>query len=230
MEVQTVARKRGKSQQEYAEIKAVVMHGIYLLCGIIISRGALMGDLSPFGASYVSAVPKKQLLWALSGTALGYIALSPQTSFRYIAIIIAIGCMRWMISDIKKIAQSRIFACIAAFVPVFVTGLVLSFSSTSTTMITHTLIEACLAGTAAFFLKQTTEMYYSKRTIKTFSQQEMASLVMTGCILILSLSSLAIENVSMGRILAVLIILLCARYGSVTGGSISGIATGSIFS
>ncbi len=230
MEAQTTGKALRKSKDEYTEIKAMVMHGIYLLCGIIISRGALMGDLSPFGASYVSAVPKKQLLWALSGTALGYIALNPQNSFRYIAIIIAIGCMRWMISDIKKVAQSRMFACVSAFVPVLVTGVVLSFTSSSPTMLTHTLIEACLAGTGAFFLKQTTEMYYSKRTIKTFSQQEMASLVMTGCILILSLGSLAVENISVGRIFAVMIILFCARYGSVTGGSVSGIATGSIFS
>lgn len=218
------------SKEDYAAIKSVVIHGIYFLCGVIISRGALMGELSPFGASFAAAVPKRQLVWAIAGTSLGYIALNPRNSFRYIAIVLAIGVLRWMLSDIKKIAQSRLFACLAAFIPVLVTGIVLFFTTSSTTQITQTVIEACLAGTAAFFLKQTTEMYYSKRTFKSFSQQEVASLVMTGCILILSLGSIAVENVSLGRILAVMIILFCARYGNITGGSISGIATGSIFS
>lgn len=232
MEAQTTAKANYKrnSRDDYRAIKSLVMHGIYFLCGIIISRGALMGELAPFGASYTAAVPRKQLLWVISGTALGYILLNPRNSFRYIAIVAAIGFVRWMMSDIRKISQSRLFACLAAFIPVLATGVVLSFTSSSTTQITQSLIEACLAGAAAFFLKQTTEMYYSKRAVKSFSQQEMASLVMTGCILILSLGSLTIENVSIGRIAAVLIILFCARYGSVTGGSVSGIATGSIFS
>ncbi len=218
------------AKDDYAAVKAVVMHGIYFLCGIIISRGALMGELSPFGASYTAAVPKKQLVWAVAGTSLGYITLNPRNSFRYMAIVIAIGVLRWMLSDIKKIAQSRLFSCLAAFIPVLLTGVILSFTTSSTTQITQTVIESCLAGAAAFFLKQTTEMYYSRRTFKSFSQQEIASLVMTGCILILSLGSIAVENVSIGRIFAVMIILFCARYGNVTGGSISGIATGSIFS
>lgn len=232
MEAQTTAKGnyRRKTKEEYTAVKSIIMHGIYFLCGVIISRGALMGELAPFGASYTAAVPKKQLLWAMSGTALGYIVLNPRNSFRYIAIVAAIAFMRWMMSDIKKIAQSRLFACLAAFIPVAVTGVVLSFTSSSNTLVTQTLIEACLAGAAAFFLKETTEMYYSKRTLKTFSQQEMASLVMTGCILVLSLGSISIDKVSLGRIAAVMIILFCARYGSVTGGSISGIATGSIFS
>lgn len=232
MEAHTTAKVSSprRSGEDLKAVKSLMMHGIYFLCGFIITRGALMGELAPFGASYTAAVPKKQLVWAMSGTVLGYIVLNPRNSFRYIAIVAAIGCMRWMLNDIKKISQSRLFACLAAFIPVAVTGAVLSFTSSSTTQLTQTIIEACLAGAAAFFLKQTTEMYYSKRTIKTFSQQEMASLVMTGCIMILSLGSISIENVSIGRIAAVLIILLCSRYGSVTGGSISGIATGSVFS
>ncbi len=236
MEVQTStkANSRGrincKSKSDYRAAKNLMMHGLYFLCGMVICRGTLMGELAPFGASYTASVPKKHMLWAIAGTALGYIILTPSNSFRYLAVVGAIGCMRWMLSDIKKISQSRLFACLLAFITVLVTGLVLSFAQSSTTAVTYTVIEACLAGAAAFFLKLSTDMYYSKRTLKSFSQQEMASLVMTGCILILSLGSVTVQNVSLGRIAAVLIILICARYGYVTGGSISAIATGSIFS
>lgn len=53
---------------------------------------------------------------------------------------------------------------------------------------------------------------------------------MSGCILILAFGSIAWQNISLGRIIAMLVILLCSRYGSVTGGAISGISTGAIFS
>lgn len=46
----------------------------------------------------------------------------------------------------------------------------------------------------------------------------------------LSFGSVAVEGISVGRILAVLVTLLCARYGGVAGGSVCGIATGAIFS
>ena len=55
-------------------------------------------------------------------------------------------------------------------------------------------------------------------------------MVMSGCILILAFGSIAWQNISLGRIIAMLVILLCSRYGSVTGGAISGISTGAIFS
>ena len=42
--------------------------------------------------------------------------------------------------------------------------------------------------------------------------------------LLLSLGSVEIEGISLGRILAVLAVLLCARYGGVAGGSVSGAA------
>ena len=52
---------------------------------------------------------------------------------------------------------------------------------------------------------------------------------MTGCILLLSLSGLAVGAVSVGRTLAVLAILLFARYGYVKGGTVAGVATGAVF-
>lgn len=53
---------------------------------------------------------------------------------------------------------------------------------------------------------------------------------MTGCILLLAFSSISVAGISLGRVAAVLAILFCARYGAVSGGCISGVATGVIFS
>ena len=106
----------------------------------------MLGNLSPLGAACVAAVPKKYLLSALAGTGLGYILLTPSDSFRYIAVVVAIGGIRWLTSDIKRVKKSALFAPLVAFLPILATGIVLTFVSTSTlSSITDCIIEAVLA-------------------------------------------------------------------------------------
>lgn len=230
MEVKNAIRKRDERYSN-AFPQTAVYNILYMLCGVLVSRGAVLGTLAPFGASYAAAVPKKYLLSSLVGTAFGYILLKPSDSFRYIAVVIAIGGIRWLMSDISRVSQSKLFAPLAAFIPIFATGVALLFVSTSTlTSFADCIIEAVIAGAAAYFINSAVRLAGEKRSITAYTQQETASLVMTGCILILAFGSIAFENISLGRIIAIVIVLLCARYGSVTGGAISGIATGSVFS
>ena len=109
-----------------------VRQALYFSCGVLTSRGAVLGTLAPFGASFTAAVPKEGLIASFLGATLGYIILSPADSFRYIAVMIAIGGVRWLFSDLGKIAKSRLFAPLAAFIPIFATGVALLFSSGST--------------------------------------------------------------------------------------------------
>ncbi len=204
---------------------------VYFACGVLVSRGAVLGTLAPFGASYAAAVPKERLIPALIGSAMGYVILNPTDSFRYIAVMIAIGGVRWLVSDLKAIRQSRLFPPLAAFIPIFATGVALLFGSTSTmSQFASCIIEATLAGAAAYFFSVSVRLAGDKRSLAAFTGQETACLVMTGCVLMLALGGLAIERVSFGRILAVIAVLLCARFGGVQGGSVSGIATGAVFS
>ena len=208
-----------------------VRQALYFSCGVLTSRGAVLGTLAPFGASFTAAVPKEGLIASFLGATLGYIILSPADSFRYIAVMIAIGGVRWLFSDLGKIAKSRLFAPLAAFIPIFATGVALLFSSGSTlSEFTGCLLEALLAAAAAYFMSVSVRLVGDRRSITACTGQETACLVMTGCVLILSLGGLAIEGVSLGRIIAVIAVLLCARYGGVHGGAVSGVATGAVFS
>ena len=168
---------------------------------------------------------------SLIGTALGYILLSPADSFRYLAAVIAIGGVRWLFSDWKRLVQNRLFAPLAAFIPILATGIALLFGSGSRmSEFAACVIEATLAAAAAYFFSVTVRLAGEKRSLTRYTPQETACLVMTGCVLLLSLGSLAIENVSVGRILAVVAVLLCARYGGVQGGTVSGVSSGAVFS
>ena len=227
----TKALKRKTSDNRDDFVRNGAVNFIYLLCGLLVSRGTLLGTLAPFGASYAAAVPKKYLFSSLVGTAFGYILLKPTDSFRYIAVIVAIGALRWLMGDIEKVSKSRLFAPLAAFLPTLATGIALLFASTSTlSSFADCFIEAVLSGAAAYFISVSVQLADEKRGISAYTRQETASLVMTGCVLILAFGSLTFENISLGRIIAITAVLLCARYGGVNGGAVCGIATGAVFS
>ena len=188
-----LVRKNIDGSAEFA--RTVITNIVYFVSGVLVSKGAMLGNLSPFGASFAAAVPKKYLLSALAGTGLGYILLTPSDSFRYIAVVVAIGGIRWLTSDIKRVKNSVLFAPLTAFLPILATGVVLTFVSTSTlSSITDCIIEAVLAGTAAYFFSSTVRLASERRSIAAFSQQETASLVLTGCVLMLSFGSVALSQ------------------------------------
>ena len=225
----TLARRQDAVQGDF--MRKMLTNAGCLLCGILVSRGAVLGSLAPFGASFAAAVPRKYLLSSLLGTAFGYVLLKPSDSFRYLAVVAAIGGLRWLLGDLDKATKSKVFAPLVAFDPIFATGVSLLFVSTSTlTTFADCVTEAVIAGAAAYFISTALHLAGDNRSFEVFSQQETASVVMSGCILILAFGSIAWQNISLGRIIAMLVILLCSRYGSVTGGAISGISTGAIFS
>ena len=134
-------------------LKYGVRQALYFGCGVLTSRGAVLGTLAPFGASFAAAVPGEGLIASLLGATMGYIILSPADSFRYIAVMIAIGGARWLFSDLGRVTRSRLFAPLAAFIPIFATGIALLFSSGSTlSEFTGCLLEALLAAAAAYFM------------------------------------------------------------------------------
>ena len=205
-------------------------HIVCFITGALMSRGAALGSLSPFGASFAAAVPFRYLPSGLLGAALSYLVLSPVNSFRYIAVILAIGAIRWVLNEIKRVSRSRLFAPAAAFAPVLATGIALTFSARSElTEVYECVIEAILAAAGAYFISRSAELAMSRRRLGGLRQDELACLVMTGCILLLSFSFVKLGGASAGRALAMLTVMLFARYGFVKGGSVAGISAGTVF-
>lgn len=230
--VQAIHGRVRRSTRDHARTVAreVAVHIVCFLAGGAVARGATLGEMSPFGASLTAAVPFTYMPAGMMGAALSYLFSSPLSSFRYIAVVISIGAIRWVLNEIKRLSDSRFFAPCVAFIPIFATGIALTFSAKSEISgVYECLIEGMIAAAGAYFMSRTALLFQSRRALSGFSQQELSCLSMTGCILLLSLSGVQIASVSVGRCLAVLLVLLFARYGMVKGGSIAGIATGVVF-
>ena len=231
MSVAKAVRRKPSRLKESGFSREVIYHIVAFISGAIVARGALPGSVSPFGASFAAAIPFSYLPTGALGAAIGYLLLSPVDTFRYIAIIIAVAALRWVLSEIKRISSSRFFPAIVAFVPVFATGFALTFSSRSElSTVFECFTEALLSAAGAYFIGRTVSLIGSRKLLGGLRQEELACIAMSGCILLLSLAPLRIGSVSVGRALAVLSVMLFARYGLVKGGSVAGIATGIVFS
>lgn len=221
---------RRYKKENAAAIRDIIEAAVHFLLGIIVCRGVIFISLAPFGASYVAAVPRKRLIWALVGTSVGYIILNPSQPFRYVAVTIAVAAVRWTLEDVKLLSNSILYAPTVAFLPILGSGIAMMFVSTSTLAYFSTVvIEALLAAGAAYFLRKSMSIISGGRHITSLTQSEMACIVLAGCVVMLSLGSIEVENVSLGRILSVAVIMVCARYGGAQGGAVAGVATGSVF-
>lgn len=233
MREQTIVKDK-KSLSNILPVKAtksVISYIFYAVAGFMLSGGAVFGSYAPFGASWVAAVPFNRMVITIIGSIAGYLIITPGSSFRYIATVVAIGAIRWTLSDLKKITKNVAYPVIVSSLTMLATGLVLVVvGGFQVNLVVMAVIEALLSGVGAYFYFKAVNIARSTKGIGSLNHQEIACLVMSGCMLLLALTAVGVGGVSLGRICAVLVIMICARYGSVNGGCISGVSTGVIFS
>lgn len=201
---------------------------LYCILGLFISKGTVFGMCLPFGTAFLSAVPYNDMMATMVGTVIGYILPSEvNIGVRYISTAIAICAIRWTLSDLPKVREHKLYAPIVAAATTIATGLAINISNISDVgEIAMYITEAILSGGMAYFFHETINIFSVKKT--TIKQSELAYICMTVFVVILSLASVYIGSISIGRVISVLFILFCARYLGVTGGSISGVTAGVI--
>lgn len=196
-------------------------------CGFICASASLLGSYAPFGISITAAVPMKYVLAAFTGAIAGYVVFPAGGSFRYIAAMSAVIAIRWTLSDIKKLNRHYMYSSTVSFLPALATGLaMMSVGGFTMRGAALYLTEALLSSAAAFFISRTYIILSGTKSLGMLTPQELASLVMSGCIGLLASAGLMLGPLSAGRILSALIILFFARYGGVPGAAVAGCSTG----
>ena len=209
-------------------VKGILIHLASFAFAFLAANGSIFGRYAPFGISFVAAVPFPNVITSFIGAFLGYIAFPVQGgSFRYIAAMTAVIAIRWTLGDIKRLNRHSLYSAVVCFAPTFATGLAMmsvrGFSAESFSIYTA---EALLGGAGAYFISRTIIMLGGTRSLGMLMPQELACLILTGCIGILALSGLTVATLSIGRILSAALILFAARYGGISGGTVAGISTG----
>ncbi len=211
--------------------KLIFFKAMYFISGILVARGSIFGRYYPFGMSITGAAPGKGMTAALIGAILGYLlSLRLGASIRYISTMVAISAIRWTLSDLTKIKKHALYSPVVVFISALITGFAVnSVEGFDGRDITMMFIEALLAAGAAYFFDRTFKIFANKKSY-AFSQQELVCVSISISIVTLSLAGIVIGGVSIGQALAVAMILTGSYCMGVSGGSISGIAAGVVFS
>ena len=212
--------------------KDLITQFAYLIVSVFISRGTVLGVYAPFGPSFIAAVPYKNLWASVSGTVIGYILpMNVNGSMRYISTVLAIAAVRWTLSDLSKFNSYPIYVPVIALVPTLATGLAMNTVDGITfSLILLSFIESLICAAVAYFFNNSFSVFSNYKSLNSLSQTEFTCLFMTCCVFMLSFSSLSVGFFSVGRVLAIVSILLCSRFAGVAGGVISGTSAGIVLS
>ncbi len=220
-----------KKWMESAALQKAVLHGAYFTAGLICARGVVFGRHAPFGVAAAAGCPRGAMWATALGSAAGYlIPGAVQPSGRYLAALFLLVVLRWTLGEMARIKDSLLFGPAIAFVPVLLTGAsqaILDGSPAQTWILYIT--ESVLGAGTVYFFTQTSRVILEGKPPGALSQSELTCVILSLGVVILSLSTVQIGVISLGRVAAVLMILFSCQYGGVIGGSLSGIVAGAMF-
>ncbi len=211
-------------------VQKAVLLVMAVLTGFLSARGLVFGKYAPFAVAAAAAAPFPTMWAVVAGGAVGYLIPAPtDIPARYIAALLAVGAIRWSLSELKTVRDHPIFAPAVAFLPLLATGVTMVFINGSLSNVAAMYVaESFLAGGTAYFLRRAMHLLETRRESAVFDSGDVAAVIVSLGVLLLSFSGLTISGVSVGRVLIVLTILVCARLGGLSGGAVAGIAAGAV--
>ena len=191
------------------------------LAGFLTARGLVFGKYAPFAAAGAAAAPFSTMWAVILGGAVGYLFPSPvDIPARYIAALLAVGAIRWSLSELKSIRDHPVFAPVTAFLPLLSTGIAMVFLNGSlSNVLAMYIAESFLAAGTAYFLRRTVQLLETHRETAVFDSGDVAAVIVSLGVLLLSFSNVTVSHISVGRVLIVLTVLVCARIGGLAGGA-----------
>lgn len=205
----------------FETLRAAAVHFLIALCGFITARAVITENLMPFGLSFAAGVPVYFTPAAAIGVFIGYfIPAIGSGGFRHIAAMVAIIAIKLLLANHKKLIGHPIFLSVVCLLCGGVSSIVTFIGLPARPL--ALLTEVLLASGGCYFVSRTAIAL--KKPTAGLSIDELAALLITINMLIAGADSIKPGGISIGRVIGVLLILICAKYGGTLSGAISGIA------
>ena len=199
---------------------------MFFLLGLVMSCARVLENGAPFGMAMVACSgPGVYGVFALTGAALGYlISGGVEWGIRYIAAAVLVYTIAFIFQELKVYKREFFMPCAAGLV-MAVTGFLGSFSVTagSVPLIAELFLETCLAFGGCYFFREA--LSGGLRTTESAELKHSVSvMIMLSCIL-MAFSRIALFSVvSIGRFLALILVMTSAM----KGGMLTGAAVGTV--
>ncbi len=219
-----ISKRQGLGEIKFKDtLREVAKHFAAAVCGFLMSRGALPGEIMPFGIAFISSIPTDYLAMSSLGCFVGYLLpVGIGGAFRYLAALFAVIAIKALLFAVTKYAERPLICSITAGVVSCATGLVSTVGDGSATLLS--VAEAALCFGGAYFIALSFRSYPS--FLSGVKGEDLAALLISVNMLFCGLMTFTPGEISIGKILAISFILLVSRFGQTHAGSVCGIAAG----
>ncbi len=199
---------------------AFLYHFIIGAAGFIAARSIVIDKLLPFGLSFACGCSITYTPAAAIGVFIGYfIPAVSSGGFKYIAALFAILAIKLLLSGYTRLVRNPLFLSFISILASFFTSAVTlqGFGGNLADIIT----ESLLVAVGSFFFARSSLIL--SKTSSGFSTDELATALVSLCIMLIGLNTVSFGGISLGKILGILLVLIASKYGGITSGAISGI-------
>ena len=203
--------------------------GIHFLLGAVLAGGVVFGQVAPFGVALVGAAGSGACGGAaLVGAVFGYLTpMGFADGLRYVSAAILTFAVQFAFYDVKLLHRPWAMPLIAGAINGCTGFIYLSEGGWRTVDVICYLMELGLTAAACWCYRQLLLPIRMGRADRVLSTEKQVSLTVLVCTVLISLSSLyLIKDVSVGRSLAVAVVLAGAWQGGGAPGAVLGIAVG----
>ncbi len=194
--------------------------------GFLSANAFVLGGLAPFGVSFAAAAPDKYAPAAILGAALGYlISYQVFSNIKYVIAMLLLFLLRWGFTSSSYLRLMKMPGQVSCAISL---GLpLMAFTVVSGGNVYGILLnvsEVLLACCAAYFFIRTAQTF--EKGLENARQTDLTSMVIAFAIAVLALVHLKVFGLSLGRMLAVLVVLVAAQAAKEAGGAIAGVTAG----
>lgn len=203
--------------------------GVHFLLAAVLAGAAIFGEYAPFGVALVGAAGSGVCgAAALVGACFGYLTLMGFTGgLRYISASMLTFAVSFAFYDVKVLRKPWAMPAIAGLLNGITGFIYLSEAGWRTEDVIYFFTECFLTVAASWCYRQLLLPLRTGRGEGLLSPQRRVSLAALACTVLMSLSSLTLfEDVSLGRSLAVVLVLSAAWQGGPSAGAVLGIPVG----
>lgn len=202
-------------------VSALSLHILTAFLAFIAARGVIFENLMPFGLVFIGGCTAVFLPSTAIGAVAGYFIPAVNTGgFRYIAAVFAVVAIRLLLSGYKKLCNNPFFLGAVATLSNFGAGAV-SYSGVPLDAL-KLAAESIIVFGAVFVAHQTFTSLSKGQS--GLSLDELTCLMGTAVIILIGMLNFTVFEVSVGRVIGIVLILAAARYGGIATSSACGIA------
>ncbi len=192
-------------------------------CGFVASGSTIVGGLAPFGVAVCGAARGRWILPATVGAVLGYlVAGGADGSVKYLAAILLAAGVKWLLSNRPKWNQAALSALVSAGAMVAPSLVIAFYGGINAYGVILAICEGMISGSGAYFFSRAVHVLERRSPLVSANATDLSSLIVVLAIGVISLVPWTFQGISLGKVLASLLVMALSYSFGVVGGAVSG--------